>query len=97
MIAWRGFKCFEGRDGARLEELESVSCSGSCSSSSRPPPALPPESTKARELLVVAWAFRLHGEAGTSLPWMALTSPPRAGPLLQPGYGRTMARSPRQL
>ena len=31
MLAWRGLKWLEGRDGARLEELESVSCSGSCS------------------------------------------------------------------
>ena len=31
MLAWRGLKCLEGRDGARLEELESVSCSRSCS------------------------------------------------------------------
>ena len=31
MLAWHGLKCLEGRDGARLEELESVSRSGSCS------------------------------------------------------------------
>jgi hypothetical protein len=31
MLAWHGLKCLEGRDGARLEELESVSCSGRCS------------------------------------------------------------------
>ena len=31
VLAWHGLKCLEGRDGARLEELESVSCSRSCS------------------------------------------------------------------